>query len=56
MKINKLINQDAIILEPRMTPVETGTVVGIFAEGKTHALAVGGEITYLFYFFMQTLQ
>ena len=23
-----------------MTPVETGTVVGIFAEGKTHALAV----------------
>ena len=25
---------------PRMTPVETGTVVGIFAEGKTHALAV----------------
>ena len=24
-----------------MTPVESGTVVGIFAEGKTHALAVG---------------
>jgi len=25
----------------RMTPAEAGTVVGIFAEGKTHALAVG---------------
>ena len=28
-------------LSNRMTPVESGTVVGIFAEGKTHALAVG---------------
>ena len=27
-----------------MTPVESGTVVGIFAEGKTHALAVGAQL------------
>ena len=31
-------------LSNRMTPVESGTVVGIFAEGKTHALAVGVQL------------
>ena len=31
----------ALQLSNRMTPVESGTVVAIFAEGKTHALAVG---------------